>query len=385
MTPCPEGEVPAGPLFHVKHLVRPPRLALLMLLALTVISLGAAGCGRIASPRGWASPVLADGLLLVAHRDRLFALDPESLDARWAFPPGDDDVDPIALYGTPGMSDGTVLIPTYEGTLYGVAADSGEAAWTPFETDGPLVGGVTVAQDTAYFGSSDGRVYALDVKTGQPRWRPFKTGDAVWSAPALVGDTLYVTSLDGRLYTLDAATGAERWSFKTDAGIASPPVVNEEAGLVYVAGFDSRLRAIDLNTRQERWSLKAGNWFWTRPLLAGGALYAGSLDGEVYAVDARTGARLWVEPFSTGVPVHAAPLLVDGVLIIVDRDGNVYGIDRVNGSAAVAAPLALEADVLADPLLLPNGRVAVVTTEGELVQVDATALQVVERRKLTGD
>jgi hypothetical protein len=57
-------------------------------------------------------------------------------------------------------------------------------------------------------------------------------------------------------------------------------------------------------------------------------------------------------------------------------------------------PLALESGVLADPLLMisvdsegnAGGKeVLVVTTEGELVRIDATTLRVLERKRLTGD
>ncbi len=374
----------------------PRRLVALALLALAALGLVASACTNIASPEGWASPTLSDGLLLAAHRDQLLALEPDTLKALWAFPSdgNDDDLDLVALYGTPAVMDDTVFVPAHDGTLYALDAASAALRWAPFETDGPLIGGVTVSQDTVYFGSSDGNIYALDAASGEPRWMPFETGEAVWSTPTVAGDTLYVTSLDGRLYALDAATGAERWSFRTGAGIASPPVVDEEAGLVYVGGFDSRLRAIDLETHEERWSLQADNWFWTRPLVADGAVYAGSLDSRVYAVDALTGDSRWSEPFSTEAPIRAAPVIAGDVLIIIDRDGNVYGINRDDGSLAVAMPLALESGVLADPLLMisvdsegnAGGKeVLVVTTEGELVRIDASTLRVLDRMKLTGD
>lgn len=353
----------------------------LTVLALLIFALGASACATIASPEGWSSPVLSDQLLLVAHEDELLALDAESLDPRWLFPSdGNDDVDPVALYGTPQVADGTVFVPAYDGKLYALDAASGEERWQPFETEGPLIGGVAVSQDTVYFGSSDGKVYAVDVETGEQRWS-FKTAAEVWSTPTLVGDTLYVTSLDRRLYALDA-DGNERWSFKTAAGVASPAVVYEEAGLVYVGGFDSRLRAIDLETQEERWSVNADNWFWTRPLVVKGVVYAGSLDGKVYAVDAETGERRWSRPFETKAPVRAGPVMAGGALVVVDRDGNVYKLDLERGTGA-GGPLDLGADVLADPLLLPGGELAVVTTDGELALVDPDGLDVVERKRLT--
>lgn len=367
---------------------RAGRLASLALLVLAGSAVLVTACTSVASPRGWASPVEGDDLLFISHRDDLFALNPETLIESWRFPTesNDDDIDPEALYGTPAVIGGTVFVPTYEGSLYALDIEDGRVlpGW-PFETDGPIIGGVAVASDTVYFGSGDGNVYALDATTGVERWaQPFKTGEAVWSTPTLAGDTLYVTSLDGKLYAINAATGIERWSFKTDAGIASPPVVNEATGLVYIGGLDSKLRAIDLETHKERWSLEADNWFWTEPLLAGGAIFAGSLDGNVYAIDAVSGEARWPRPFSTGEPVRAAPIVVGDMLIVIDREGNVHGIDMEDGSRTLG-PTALESDVLSDPLLrrfAGSDEILVVTTDGELLSIDPATLRVLDSRKL---
>lgn len=380
---------------------RSPRpLLALSLVGLAFVALLTSACTGVASPKGWASPILlpddsSEGeLLLAAHRDALLALDPATLDGLWAFPPaaGDEDIDVVALYGTPAADDDRVFVSGYDGTLYALDRATGDLQWSFEDPDGPLIGGVAVGQDTVYFGSADTKVYALDAASGTPRWAPFDTGDAVWATPTLQGDVLYVTSLDGRLYALDAESGSELWSFQTDAGVASPPLVDEEAGLVYVGGFDSQLRAIDLETHEEMWSLTADNWFWMRALLADGALYAASLDGRVFAVDARSGDLLWAQPFSVEAPVRAAPLLVAGVLVIIDRDGNVYALDPTDGSAAFDEPLALDSDVLADPLVRPalpsdgdgGEELLVVTTDGDLVRIDGATLRISERIELSG-
>ncbi|MDZ4278412.1 MAG: PQQ-binding-like beta-propeller repeat protein [Dehalococcoidia bacterium] len=367
----------------------------LPLLVVLAAGLLAIACAGIASPEGWASPVTEGDLLLAANEDELFALDPETLDPLWAFPNDaveqavEGDVDVEALYGTPAVVGDTVLVPAYDGFLYALGGESGELVWKePFDTGGPLIGGVVASDRTVYFGSDDGKVYAVDIESGEPAWNePFATGEKVWSRPTLAGDVLYVTSLDRRLYALDAASGQELWQFKTGAGIGSPAVVSEAGDLVYVGGFDNELRAIDVETREERWSLKTDNWFWTEPLVAEGVVYAGNLEQKVYAVNGESGELVWPSPFETEGLVRAAPVLVGGVLIIVDKDGNVYGIDPREGIAAMDGPLALGGDVLSDPILLPRAGeegedVVVVTTDGELVRIDPETLTVVDRRRL---
>lgn len=368
------------------HRPRSARLPVLALLAVASFALLGTACSRIAKPDGWASPVVAGQLLLVSHQDELFALDPATFSPQWAFPPDGEDIDPVALYGTPGAAGGNVFIPTHEDTLYAVDAETGRIAWPPFQTGGSLIGGVAVSEDTLYFGSDDGKVYALDVASGSIRWAPFETGEGVWSRPVLANGQLFVTSLDGKLYVLSASDGRELWTFETGAGIASPPVVDTAAGQVYIAGFDSKLRAIDLDSHEQNWSVTADNWFWTEPLVAGATVYAGSLDGKVYAIDTATGDLLW-DPFDTQEPIRAAPVLTGGSLIVVNRDGAVYGLDPQTGLDAFRAPLLLMHDAYADPIIIEGETgplVLIVTRNGDMVQVNPETLQIVSTRPLGG-
>jgi outer membrane protein assembly factor BamB len=358
-----------------------------LLLAALVILLAASACSRIASPRGWASPVDGENVLLVSHRDKLYAVDHETLVDRQLFPPqpNDDDIDAEALYGTPAVSSDRVFVPTHKDELYAVNLEDGRIDWK-FKADGRLIGGVLHDDGVLYFGSDSGTVYALDEEFGRPAWTDadgaeswFEADHGVWSRPAISGGVLYVTSLDGNLYALNATDGALLWQFDTVAGIASDPVVDELEGLVYFGGFDSKLHAVDLQTHAERWVLDAGNWFWTTPLVQGGVLYAGALDSKVYAVDAASGDAVWATPFRTDDPVRAAPVIAGGVLIIADDGGGVHGIDLQTGEDAFSGPLVLEDAVYADPLVRVGGDgvevVFVMTTGGDLVEVDPLTLR----------
>jgi len=379
----------------VKH----PRRNLLALALFAPVAFAAIGCGGIATPQGWASPTFdaEAGLLLASHRDDLFAFDPETFRPKWAFPPQEPKIDKVvALYGTPAIVGTSAFIPTYDGHVYAVSTESGDLLWSqPFDAGDAIIGGIAadavtgaVASDDAaiYFGTDGGDVYAVSQETGEALWqRPFKADEKIWSRPAVAGDALYVTSLDSKLYVLDRAAGTERDSFKTDAGIAADPVVDEENGLVYIGGFDGQLRAIDIDTFEELWSIKTDNWFWATPLLADGVVYAAGLDKSVYALDAKTGDLKWQQPFEAKGPVRAAPVLVRGMLIVADKDARVYALDPATGAPSPASPLDLGGDALADPLALgaaPEENVVIVTTNKQLTVFDPETLRIVREIRL---
>lgn len=373
--------------------LRPRPTIALTLAAFAALAFIASACTGLATPGGWASPVLSSQILLVSQGNRLHRLDSKTLEVRWTFPIGDEDpeVDLIALYGEPTLANETVFLPGYNGNLYALDAETADIrrGW-PFETDGALVGGVVASDDAVYFGSSDGNVYALSF-AGKELWT-FETGDEVWSTPVLFQGVLYVTSLDGNLYALDPQTGDELWRFETEAGIASPPVVDDTTGLVYLGGFDNRLRAIDIKTHQQRWELVADNWFWTRPLLANGVLYAGSLDGRVYAVDAGTGEPAWPAPFDANEEIRSGPAIIGDRLYVADRDGKLYALNADDGTPAFDQPLALSEEVLSDPLVRSGtgddgtrSELIIASKDGPLFVVDAESLRVLERMPLPGD
>ena len=57
-------------------------------------------------------------------------------------------------------------------------------------------------------------------------------------------------------------------------------------------------------------------------------VYAGCLDGRVYALDAQNGNK--VEEFDLGSPVASSPVLVGKTIFIAAEDGKIYSLDTGN-------------------------------------------------------
>ncbi|HEX4450250.1 MAG TPA: PQQ-binding-like beta-propeller repeat protein [Kofleriaceae bacterium] len=72
--------------------------------------------------------------------------------------------------------------------------------------------------------------------------------------------------------------------------------------------------------------------FLSSPAISDGAVYFGSSDGNVYALDAATGALRW--KFQTGDVVHASPTVADGRVFVGSWDGNCYALDAATGALA---------------------------------------------------
>jgi outer membrane protein assembly factor BamB len=182
------------------------------------------------------------------------------------------------------------------------------------------------------------------------KWK-FHTGGRIISSPAIVNGTAYVGSTDTNLYAVDTATGAEKWKFATGSWIVSSPAVSK--GLVYFGSYDSFFYAVDIATGQLKWKFQTAgekryagrhlhhlepaaeampdpwDFFLSSPVVANGMVYFGSGDGNVYALDAATGAQVW--RFQTGDVVHSSPALVDNTLYVGSWDTYLYGLDAATG------------------------------------------------------
>jgi len=227
-----------------------------------------------------------------------------------------------------------------------------------FHTNGYVISSPAIANGVACAGSTDGNLYALDFETGAQKWK-FKTGARVTSSPAVEGGTVYFGSYDGRFYAVDAASGQLKWEFATlgerpfaakhlhgslpegetmpdpfDCYLSSPVV---SGGAVYFGSGDGNVYALDAASGKLNWKFQTGDVVHAAPALADGTVFVGSWDSYFYAIDAATGEEEW--KFKTGedhevynqVGIQSSAAVADGIVYFGCRDSNLYAVDAHTG------------------------------------------------------
>src|SRR5882762_6725456 len=227
-----------------------------------------------------------------------------------------------------------------------------------FRAAAPIVSTPAVSGGTVYFGSSDTQVYALDERSGALRWK-FATHGRVSASPAVAAGRVYVGSFDGSFYALDAGTGTLAWKFTTegerrfsarhlhgaepaaevmpdpfDVFLSSPAIAG---GLIYFGSGDGNVYALDAASGALRWKFHTGNVVHASPAVAAGTLYVGSWDSYLYALDAATGKQRW--RFKTGADpaihnqegIQSSAVVADGMVYFGCRDSNLYALDAKTG------------------------------------------------------
>ncbi len=365
---------------------------LLLVVILLVGGLTIMGCVKGLQPIGWSGGTVADGTLFVGSKEgRLVAINTADGGRQWSEPlkssgtAGGFGCAPalgggcagaaagVAIYGTPIVSGELVYIAGYNGKVYAFNSSSLQMRWVYPREDylSPIIGGLTMALDKVYFGTSGGKVYALDAATGDEVWE-FQTGDESWSTPAVDGNMLFITSFDKKLYALDAADGSKRWELETEGAIASTPLVHNNT--VYVGSFDRHLYAVDAVTGRQIWRFPVTdegesnpeNWFWAKPIVYNNIIYAGCLDGKVYALNAEGGGKL--AEFDLGSPVSSSPVLVDSSIIFASQQGVIYALDTGSHELRLLADIEQE---IYGPLCASDGIVYIHTQDLTLHPVNA--------------
>jgi outer membrane protein assembly factor BamB len=229
--------------------------------------------------------------------------------------------------------------------------------WT-FKAAGPIVTSPAIAGDVVYIGSLSGHLYAIDRATGQEKWN-FKSRMPIASSPSVADGTVYFVSSAGSLAAVDAATGQPRWVYAIeherkfearglhgygpsgqtipdawDVYTSSPAVVN---GKVYFGSGDGNVYAVDAKSGLLQWKFATRDVVHASPAVVNGTVYVGSFDGDLYAIDADSGQQKWVFKGGQDPAIHnqvgfqSSPAVVDGTVYVGSRDAHVYAIDAANG------------------------------------------------------
>jgi outer membrane protein assembly factor BamB len=236
------------------------------------------------------------------------------------------------------------------------------------------------------FGRDESRAAALESAAIRPPYqRAWVVGgrSLIEFPPAIAYGHLYYADGGGRIYAVSTSTGARSWRFDAHRVSAATPAVGPYAhGTVY-ASFLNRLGsrgksagdgavvALAADTGHVRWTAHVGASE-TSPLLIGDRLFVGGWDGTVYALDARSGRRLWT--FRTGGAVKGGLAAAGGRVYAGSYDGHVYGLDAATGRLiwrASGLPQLFGHGTFYSTPVIAHGRVYIGSTDGRMYSFGA--------------
>jgi outer membrane protein assembly factor BamB len=291
-----------------------------------------------------------------------------------------------SVSSTPAVDGNVLYIGSGDHRLYALNAATGQLMCS-FDTGGVVASSPVVADpdgsgrlvfvgDNGLSGSDDGgHVWGINAVDPNPapncteRWRYSAFGNppgsqsaaGSWAPPAYGRDVngrpvLVVggSSPDNAVYGLDARDGSRIWRFQTEvfaldndvgagATISAPGVNGFADGVAYVTGKNAITYALNLRTGAKIWEYRIRDAFGaaaggprSTASLLGQRLYLG-YGGGVLALDAVSGTKVWstqeVSGRTSGVvsspAVGGAP--GDRVLLVGDMSGKLYAYSLATG------------------------------------------------------
>ena len=280
---------------------------------------------KVGVGEGYATPlVVGTTVYCFARRDGneiLIALDARTGGVVWqtGYPAAYSPSSPTAAHGagpkaTPAFRDGKVFTVGISGIVSAFEASTGKRLWqTSAPTEPPYFSaasspvaeaGVVIAHPGNY-----GPLTAFDAATGEVKWT---AGDGGFFASPLVADLggtrQVLTVTQGDVIGVSLADGRVLWRYPwRGGGGGTMPVLYRDT--VIVSGPDVGVAAFKPArldgtwTAQTIWTTSDVSMYLSNPVVIGDTLYGLSQRnrGQFFALDARTGATLWL-----GEPRQAA-------------------------------------------------------------------------------
>lgn len=123
------------------------------------------------------------------------------------------------------------------------------------------------------------------------------------------------------------------WSFPTGGWVVTAPAVAE--GVVYAGSDDGNLYALSADNGDLRWSFATGDVIRSTATVADGKVFFGSNDSHLYALEADTGEELW--RYNTGEWVQYSPTVGNGMVYFAAPSGGDRKVHAVNAATGEVA------------------------------------------------
>lgn len=354
------------------------RFALLLPVALL------AGCGTVADPTEWFDDEPADApssLVELTNRFQPLRIWSRDIGA---------GTDEQLLNLRPMVAGGVVFAADADGRVQALDAANGQIRWS-VDLDLPISGGPGFGEGMVMVGTRDGELVAMNAQDGAVRWTRQLTSE-ILSVPAARDGVVIVHTIDGKLFGLEATNGNERWRYEREVPVltlrgAGSPVLSNGAAFVGLSG--GKLVALRIDNGGLLWDVNvtvpSGRSELERmadidgdPLVFGGGVFVATYQGEVAAIEQRSGRQAWQRRLS----VYSGMASDGQKLYLSDADGVVWALD-VRSGAAVWSQDVLKNRRLSDAVVLDD-YVVVGDFEGYLHWIDRSDGELAARTRVGG-
>jgi outer membrane protein assembly factor BamB len=178
-----------------------------------------------------------------------------------------------------------------------------------------------------------------------------------------IDDSLIIASNTAKSVTIaNAVTGKRIWERRLHGAVVGALLRKNDRIYAVTQSRDGRVEALTVTRGAHAWNAKLNAPAAGGAVLVDSVIYAGNLRGELFALSAADGHRMWRVRLTD--PLATSPVAWRNDLIVITNADSMLRIDRATGS--VSAGIKLAGSSSADVAL--HGDVVLVTTHPGVVQ-----------------
>ena len=216
---------------------------------------------------------------------------------------------------------------------------NGKKTWSN-KLDTNISTGITLGFNKLLLSSSDGNVFCLEKSSGEILWQ-YSTEGEILAPPATDGDIVAIQNIDGRVTAVDLDTGKLRWDYRsvipnlTLRGTSEPSFYE---GFLFVGFANGNLAKIEPRSGVTQWEIPITTSKETSEIgrivdidgnfvFSGGIAFVATFQGDIAALDTRSGRFIWKEKTSTANDLLSSR----GKVILIDEKDQVIAYSQNNG------------------------------------------------------
>ena len=212
------------------------------------------------------------------------------------------------------------------------------------------------------------------------------TGSAVrlTAQPIVAGSSVYTMDVDSTVRAFEVASGKRLWATSVleeeEEGAFGGGVAYYDGRLYVTTGF-AQVVSLDAGSGKELWRVNLPGPMRAAPTVAGGRVFAVTIDNQLHALTAADGEKLWSHAGITevaGLLGGASPAVEGDIVVAAYSSGEIAALRVENGRPVWADSLAAIrrvdalsnlADIRGNPVI-DRGRVYAVSHSGRMVSID---------------
>ncbi len=244
-----------------------------------------------------------------------------------------------------------------------------------FETDGSIIGGLTMLDDnTLYAVSSNDKVYRLD---GNLNFYYFLDVDGeIKSASTVTSDhNVYIASTDQNLYSFNASgITNDDWPRAMGSEVTASVAVDGDGNL-YIGTENGIFQAVS-PTNESLWASNLGAAVYASACISiDNKLYIPISDGRIICYNLNTinpSSPMFEWLLPTGSDIISSPALdADGNIYVGTLDGRLIKVQDNGNSASIVWEVVTGDSIIASPIIDGNGNVLVGSNDGFFYSVSS--------------